>query len=300
MIRGIADEKGGADSGLSGHVYGQLDYMVKYSAEVFPFWKILLWKVKYATRVDFYAAYTWKKSGRRKVAEIEVGPYKVGGQKSQYMKLTLYPLHFNDDEFELFKEKFDLLMSHITYAQLYVASNVSYLELSADALSHAHLSFLPYRKYCRKSSIYKEKDGSLGTLYVGSRRGKDRFSIYDKKRQQVALGKKPLTEVMPHTRIESVRRNLGVTPAKLSGISNPFPKLLIADLDKAKALSDDEKWQAFLTECIAVDGVPSALAALPEGRRKKYRKWLDSVPAEWWKPDEIWGDLENALSKIIP
>jgi hypothetical protein len=284
------------------HVYGQFFTMNEEQKLLLPGGKIKIRKNKYSMRLDYYTEYTHKTAGRRKIADITLGSYKISGKKSvdRYLTLTLYPSQFQAGEFEHFKSVFDALFEPITYSLLHHTGRVNYLELAADSLSHKHHGFLPYRKYCTKSHIHKEDDGHLGTTYLGSNTSDLRFRLYDKYKQLHDTGKATFTKVLPHTRIESVVRRLGVAPADLIEMENPFKKLLIADLVKAYSASKDADWQNFISESLTEEGVPYALAKRPMNKRKKYMAMLDYRQVSWWSPTGVWKRLPVALSRIAP
>ena len=289
---------------LYNHVFGQLYTMEEEQKQFLPGGIIKIPPNKnkmYPVRLDYYAAYTYKKAGRRKILDITVGAPKLFGKTTphRHMTLTLYPSQFQAGEFENFKSVFDTLFDPIAYSMLYHTGKVNYLELAADSLSHMHHGFLPYRKYCTKSHIHKEDDGYLGTTYLGSETSDLRFRLYDKYKQLGDTGKVTFTKLLPHTRMESVVRRLGVAPADLIQMENPFKKLLIADLAKAQSASDNEDWQNFITESLQ-DGVPDALSKRPQNIRKKYLKMLDDRQVSWWNPDDIWKELPVALDRIAP
>lgn len=285
---------------LSKHVYGQLFSMVELQGEFLLDGKIFVCFGEHSTRLDYYAAYAHKPAGRRKIVDITVSAYKQPGKTSvhRYLTLTLYPSQFRGNDFENFKSAFDMLMGAITYSGLYHMGKVTYLELAADSLTHKQHSFLPYRKYVSKSKIWTEADGHLGTTYVGSEDSDLRFRVYDKRKQLLDKGKPAQYEELPHTRIEAVMRRLGVAPAELANMKNPFEKLLIADLARAKAASLDQDWQNFIEESLLI-GVPQALSNHPT-TRKKHVAMLDSVQVPWWKPHNVWQGLPRALAVIAP
>jgi len=289
---------------LYNHVFGQLYTMEAEQAQFLPGGKIIIAPNKnkmYPVRLDYYAEYTYKKVGRRKILDITVGAPKLFGKKTphRYMTLTLYPSQFQAGEFENFKSVFDTLFDPITYSMLYHTGKVNYLELAADSLSHRHHGFLPYCKYVKVSDIYKSAAAQLGTTYIGSPKSNRFFRIYDKYKQLLDTGKATFTKVFPHTRIEYAVRRLGVTASDLIEMENPFTKLLIADLAKAQVASDDEDWQAFIAESLQ-NGVPDTLSKRPKNKRKKYLGMLDDRPVSWWNPDDVWNELPVALGRIAP
>lgn len=253
---------------------------------------------KFTTRMEYYPAFKSKKNNRR-IADITMGgPKLFGGAKThKYFALTLYPSQFRGDDFETFKEMLDVLFDQLNYANLYATGKVNYLELTKDSLSHPHHSFLPYRRYCTKSEIWKEPNGHLGTTYVGSKSSNLYFRIYDKTKQLVDKHKPVIFGKLPHTRIEAVMRQLKISPAELITLPNPFLKLRIADLNKIGKI-DDADWQEFIALSRRV-GVPGALGAYPK-KRKAFMASLNSAQASWWNPELVWESLPHALAKIAP
>jgi hypothetical protein len=289
---------GGVD--LYGFVYGQLFAMQDEQEQLFPCGRIRLVKKKYVTRLDFYPVY--KKSDRRRIADITIGANKTFDGKSlhRHFTLTLYPSKFKVDEFDQFKEVLETLLPDFKYSKLFETGKVNYLELAADSFSHVNHSFIAYRKYCKDSSIYKREDGTLGTLYLGSRNSDMRFRIYDKRHQLKDTGQLvDLHKYSVHTRFEAVLRRLGCTPAMLDQIENPFTKLHIADPGSAVSASIDPLWQ----ECLAkakIDGMPKALCEYTQPQRKKYRAILMDSQVYWWKPESVWKGLPEALAVLDP
>lgn len=284
------------------YLQGQIRAMKEEQKTFLPTGKITTTKNKYSIRLDYYAVYTWKKAGRRKIADITLGAYKIPGKKSggRYLTLTLYPSQFQGEEFANFKSIFSSLFDPVTYAVLYHTGKVNYLELAVDSHSHKQHSFLPYRKYCTDSKIFEETNGHLGSTYLGSVTSNLRFRVYDKYKQLLDTGKPVVTKGLPHTRIEAVMRRLGIAPVELVDIEkNPFKALRIADLQLAKSASSDNDWQMFLADSLTV-GVPKALAQRPMNIRKKYSGILDSLQVSWWKPGDVWEYLPITVAKIVP
>jgi hypothetical protein len=83
----------------------------------------------------------------------------------------------------------------------------------------------------------------------------------------------------------------------LATMKNPFEKLLIADLAKAKEITGG-CWQEFLVESLSM-GVPKALQNFPE-QRKKFLSMLDSIPVQWWMPENFWSEMPAAINRIAP
>lgn len=249
--------------------------------------KIKSYPGKGFTKLDYYPA-------KDKIAEIHVGTTKT---KSRYFKLVLYPSKFKLGEFDGLKYMLASVFPGFEYETLFKAGRVTYLELSADNYSKKAHSFIPFCKRCTASLIWNDK-GEKGTTYTGSPTGSSYFRTYDKHRQLLKKKKTPAHQM--HTRIESVSRHLGISPASLlSDMSNPFLKLEIADLQAARNLTNDEVWQKFLDDCLE-RGSPKALSSLSKKQRKLYMEMLRKTKAGWWSPTNVWADFPKALEKIHP
>lgn len=276
-------------SELYSFAWGQLNGIEDLKTELVPDGTIKIFKNKYVTRLSYYPI------KKRMIASIEIGTTK---SKHRYFRLGLYPSKFQQGEFERFKEILSELLPEFKYQQLYETGKVSYIELAADSLTHAAHSFIPFRRRCNHSSIYVDKTGSKGSIYLGSVKSNLRFCIYDKRKQQ--LEKKAAVTHSKYTRIESRSRHIKLSPCELlSKMDNPFTKLQIADLHIARHTSQNNEWQSFLNDCLE-DGSAQALANLPKSQRAKFMKILNTTAVPWWRPNSVWGGLSKALTAISP
>ncbi len=273
---------------LHGYLVSILKGLPQMQSDYVPNGKITITEQHYLTRLNWYPA------KNRKIAELEIGSTKSG---HRYFRLGLYPSKFRSDEFEHFKWLFTTLMPW-PYAKLYEGARVSYVELAADSLTHMAHSFIPFRPQCWYSAIYVDGKGEPGTTYLGSKTSALRFRIYDKHRQ---LQQKGLPSAyQKHTRFEAVARHTGLTPDELaSKMHNPFARLEVADLLTAQQMSKAKPWQDFLVQCLAV-GSAAALANCYPNQRRHYVKHLRKAAAPWWKPEERWQGMPNALKVIAP
>ena len=285
----------GADD-LHKYAYSQMYSMQAQQSALLPGGRIKVKKDKYWTRWDYYP--TYKKTPKRRIAEITVGKTKLFGNETpyRYFVLDLYPSKFYVGEFEHFKQVLCQILPKFAYEKLYQNGHVNYLELASDSLSHQHHSFIPIRKYCTDSMIFKEENGHLGTTYLGSIYSDLRFRIYDKRKQLLDTGQE--SKYQTHTRIEAALRRVGLEPVNLIHMANPFEKIEIAELQIARQLSKETVWQGLLDQCLK-DGSPSALALYPK-QRKQFMKMLRTAAASWWNPHDLWLGLPNALKAIAP
>ncbi|MGA8146774.1 MAG: hypothetical protein WB870_04260 [Gallionellaceae bacterium] len=274
---------------LYGFVVSSLIGMKDIQSDLVPKGKINVHSGKYRTRMDYYPD-----KNKDKIADIEIGTTK---SKHKYFRLGLYPSKFGPGDFEHFKLLLELLLPEFNYPLLFKTARVSYIELAADSRSEMAHSFVPFRPRCNYSYIYKEQDGSYGSTYLGSKLSALKFCIYDKHRQ--LLAKNLPAPHKTHTRIEVRLRHTGLSPSELlEKMDNPFKKLEIADLQKARNASKDKVWQNFLDLCLEV-GSAKALALHPK-KRKLYMSMLRVAASWWWKPNHIWLKLPQALSVIEP
>jgi hypothetical protein len=249
--------------------------------------------------LDFYAAYGKSKASKRKIADIKIGVNKIfGGSKNhRYFCLTLFPSQFCSGDFQAFKNFLSSELTSFNYSKLFATGLVNYVELASDSYSHAAHSFLPYRKYCKKSNVHVDASG-LGTTYLGSPKSGSYFRLYDKNKQLKDCGKPIVTKFPICTRIEAALRRVGVPVASLHTIKNPFLKLSIASLELAKAMPIGASWTDFVADCETI-GTVEALAKRPEDRQK-YLAYLDSIPVKWWNPAFVWLGIERAMERIAP
>jgi hypothetical protein len=279
-------------------IRGQLDYLRDNQKELLPGGQMKLKKEKYLTRLDYYPS--TKQPTKRKIADITicVRPTFDGKGIHRFFVLALYPSKFEPGEFEHFKTIIKLL-HECEYESLYHTGKVTYLELAADSFSYEKHGLLPFRKYCKKSSIYENNDGTLGTVYTGHESSDLQFLIYDKRRQLQETKQPVKYSTFPvHTRIEASMRRLKCTPSGLINMPNPFLKLQIADLGKAIALSDDPVWQQFLA-IARQEGIPKSMSLHPK-HRKKFLAMLTGIEVTWWNPTFIWEGLPQALAVLEP
>jgi hypothetical protein len=277
----------GSSSELYGVLIGQLMEMKGLQSHLVPNGKITISKQKYVTRLGYYP------TKNRKIADLTVGSSK---SKHMYFSLGLYPSKFAPSEFAVLKEHLDL-MFQIPYKLLFDEGNVAYLELAADSLTHATHTFIPFRAHTHKSQIPKESE-EKSTVYLGSKTSKKRFCSYNKAKQLFETGC-PGTHKL-RTRFEVRLRHIGMTASQIAtDLPNPFSPIEIADIAKARCLSTDIAWQAFLDDC-EVAGSAHTLAQCPKHTRKKYMTRLRACSAPWWNPDFLWKGIHSALEVVAP
>jgi hypothetical protein len=280
----------GKNPQLYGVLIGQLTGMKDIQSDLVPKGKITVSKEKYVTRLGYYPA-----DKKRKIAELEMGSTKTG---HMYFRLGLYPSKFRPGEFTKFREQLELLFQ-LPYDLLFQQARVSYLELAADSLTYNMGSFIPFHARINHSKMWKSKDVAHGTLNLCSLLSKKRFCFYDKAKQLTESGC-PGHEVI-RTRIEARLRHIGMSTSEIpEKLPNPFASLEIADVLKARKVSDDPYWQSFLDQCLYGNGSATALSQCSKSTRKEYVAMLRASRADWWKPDFLWKGLGQAMAVVSP
>lgn len=271
---------------------GQLYEMKAMQSEILLAGKITICKKEYSTRLSYYPR---KKGG--KIADIEIG---VTPTKHRYFRLGLYPSKFRGDDFSNLKGHLNAFFGHYFYDAVYEHSNVTYVELATDNLSHQKQSFIPYRSRMNKSFVYLTKDGQKGATYLGGVKSQVRYCFYDKAKQLIETQQATNHHHAIRTRIEARIRRPKLKPCELiSLLPDPFVGLGIADLATARQLSKSESFHQFLDDC-ELNGSAAALAKCDTSVRKRNTKLLQSSNASWWKPGYAWGGLANAIAAIAP
>lgn len=270
-----------------GALIGQLSGMKDIEKDLVPKGKITLFKNLHVTRIGYYP------DKKRKIAELTVGASKSG---HMYFLMGLYPSQFQPGEFSTFKEHLEIFFQ-IPYKMWFEKARVSYLELAADSMSHERHTVIPFRERINFSTVWKA-NGHKGSLYLGSKMSKKRFCIYDKAKQLVDKGCAGKHKI--RTRFEARLRHTGVSASEIAeGLPNPFSCLEIADLARARSLSPDVHWQAFLDQC-EEDGSAIALSQCHKSKRKIYMARFRACAPSWWKPDFLWRDIKWAVEVIAP
>jgi hypothetical protein len=267
---------------------GALDGLVDEGPTLFPSFFKIKKHVRYSsTRIDIYPA------KGRKIVEIQVATTKT---KQRFISLDLYPSKFAAEEFQVVQGAMVALLDVFTYTAFWLSGKVSYIELTCDLYLPAMHTFIPFMPRTSQSSVWTEKDGTKGSITLGSPESARRLQCYDKGLLNQLQGKDE-----PHraTRVELRLRRTGRTLAQLAVMPNPIAAVALADLERLKALDPGARYQTFLAACCAV-GSPAALAQLSKHFRKKYANRLKGYGALWWKPDYVWSRVLGSLTGLQP
>jgi len=242
--------------------------------------------LKYTEKSFIQGVNLKSKTEKQSIARLEVGCTKA---KHFYLAWTLYPQAINQNQaaFKVFNEAISLLFGELfSYQKSYLNGRVQYLEIAQDYMTIPPGSFISHAPYTKSSNVFK------GTQYLGKA-----YTCYDK-RKQLKEVKNQTSKWQNIVRLEAKCRKTGVQPCNLHTLANPFAGLEIACIARLQAIADPE-FQEWLELAQSV-GTTSALHALPEARRKKFRQHLRDCAAPWYDPVKIWDTWSNALQSIAP
>ena len=236
----------------------------------------------------------YRPDGKRAIAVIKVG---LSPGKKHFFSLDLYPSRFLPGEFSRFQEILGALLEDFNYTKLYMTAPVTYAEFAVDSLSDKMGSLIPVLPKSTYSWVCDAPDGD-GGIYVGALTG-DRFVIYDKQRQLAQVD-----GVAPHskyqTRIEARLRSLKLPAAAIpTYLPNPFLRLRVVSVYSLYPLLKDKGYDGFLDQIFKV-GPSEALKNHSQAERKFLIRQLRKSEVWWWRPDDYWKRLPDAVTTIIP
>jgi len=262
----------------------------KAAKQIFPKGKIVLTPKSQGVHIHLYP------EADRKIAEVQAAKTKNG---HRYVRLVLWPSQFRGSDFEHLQKVLADWLKPFTYESLYKYGRATRFDLAVDDLLHPLNTYLPFMSFCNVSTVYMSSPGEKGTLYLGSGTSPLQFANYDKRRQLLENEGKP--EHLIQTRFEARIRQGKISASQIiTHVKNPFLRLEIADLEKAKSACTSQEWKHFLFEC-ANSGSSKALAQLHcKSVRKKYLKMLREASVPWWRPEKFWKGIESALQSLKP
>lgn len=150
-----------------------------------------------------------------------------------------------------------------------------------------------------KSSLYLGRNGQTESNYLGSIKDSDLlYLLYDKRTERRGRVRGGPFE---RTRIE-VRIGQGVSVPDLFALENPFAKLTIREFRELEICSGANgryQWDWFIDSC-KLRGLEGALNLISNARtRQMWRNRVVELESpDWWRPEEIWGGLRDAIEQI--
>lgn len=184
------------------------------------------------------------------------------------------PSALNVDDWAVFSSDLNTMFD---FGAAYVWANftVSSMEIAYDAIApFSDLIFIVPGVTSVKDVYYKS-----GTLYLGNKYSPCRFRIYDKRKHLDEEKGVIISE--DRTRIEVVRRNLGVALGGISALERPFGRIVAVRGEALKRLANkypkDAALKAFVKAIAAGEIAQRAYLKMGTHARKRIAKLLKGV-----------------------
>jgi hypothetical protein len=192
----------------------------------------------------------------------------------------------------------DQILPH-GFDSLYYQGKLRRIDLAVD-MSHVSPHNLIFHLPGISCSRNFLKAGRIQSAYLGEKESLKQMVVYDKVaelKKQNAKTPQDLKYPMPPcdiTRVEVRLRPDGISFPGLLKIENPYNKLQLC-VCKDVAKGDDE-YLLFRRLCI-YEGLPQVLKLLSS--KDKRQKYVNRIMSEgftsFWKPDNVWDGLQDAL-----
>jgi hypothetical protein len=220
-------------------------------------------------------------------------------------KCRFFRIEFNPSKtnINILKTIIDIILPG-GYTNLINAGIVTRIDLTVDA---DYINSTDIIAECPKIKVVKHyaKNGSIESKYLGAASSDKQFLLYDKPAEIVEKNKKKSkgfkTSVPTHKQLRiEYKLKSSCTLQEIYAVSNPFLHLtMIAIYPGYKSEETyDPQWTLFLSAC-RFEGKEKALSHLNSQDRVQYVKRLKLVGrTDWWKPEEVWQGLPNAISLI--
>lgn len=161
---------------------------------------------------------------------------------------------------------------------------ISYLEIAVDVVGARVEDYLVWHPRFARSCLYFNARDNSQTAYLGTRRSRKSFCMYDKRKQlrarhgRVMRGERLRIEYRTHE------------PIRLQDLANlpvPFALLEIATLNDARVRDHSAYFQRFLDQC-EDEGEQRAISRYSQHAQRRFRQLLRQTRPEWACFAEIW------------
>lgn len=247
-----------------------------------------LYKKGFCTRLSYFGS-----NGKMALA-IELGFTKSA---HRYARFSFQPGSVTSSEWVEALKVLAHQFQPWDYSYLLQAVPVSRIDFAVDLVGVNALNVIPHRARTRSSHFYVRKDGSRGTLYLGSQRSQSMVRIYDRIRKQLRGG--IISEHAVCTRVEVQLRRLAAFEHELAFIAKPFLRIGLANLDFLNE-TITEDWQVLFLDRAQSVGTPAAFNWLSKHRKVVAKQWLHAASVPYWDVNKVWADRASALSVIGP
>ncbi len=146
----------------------------------------------------------------------------------------------------------------------------------------------------RKSNIHYGEGGRIESIYLGSNESDKQIKLYDKHLEQT---KKGINIPKNTVRIEC-RLSPKISIYDLSAVVNPFPDCIVDAIPDGDIRLRDYDKIHFL-DSIRLRGLHNALKLITPYSRRKYHAWITEMTnSDWWEPERVWQNWDNAINTL--
>ena len=206
----------------------------------------------------------------------------------RFVKYDFKPNDFSSAEIVTFNEA-STIFGQPSLRNSIQLGNVSYVELAIDYVGVIPADILYFNPYSRPSAY--GPDVLHGGYYLGSRRSRRRFHVYNRSKHPQA---NPLEIAWsPLMRVEARLRDCKLRPIDLGKLKNPFLSLRIVDQKLLAQSIPKAPGLAMALEACRTLGSPRAFKVFPEWKHAILEAAKTSQ-VSWWRPHlamKKWPDM---------
>jgi len=202
----------------------------------------------------------------------------------------------------LLPEDLDIVVNNIRFIlgdrlfyKLFSEGNVSQLDIAFDIknITFDDLVFNRNRQRSGGGHFSHDKDGRIGTYYIGSESSDLRYRIYNKTKQ--LFDKKGIDAPYPITRIEAEIK-INQPLRMIANIKNPFERF---DVFKLSDMIADKRLPICVADSIHFRGLPAVLQLLGDNERKAMEQLLTDYKVEIPPADEVFGLWKQECASFL-
>lgn len=223
-----------------------------------------------------------------------------------FITIDMNPAKFNQKAVEeirqFVEQQFLLTGEYILYDDIVAWSRIYRLDIAVDVLgvrpsdlevmAMGEKGPVPY-----KSHQYKSVSGRTETNYITPVKGKARGGYYyDKQKDQIEKGKKPVYGDCLHTRFEFRVTNTAFH--KLENIQNRCARVAVRALDYNKFRKMGYTRRCMIRYALERRDVNKAFREIPDNMKPKYQAAYEMVLNDIWDAKAIWSFWKDAVQSL--
>jgi len=212
-----------------------------------------------------------------------------------FVQMFFNPNGLLPEDLKLLVNNIKFILGDTLFYKLYSESNVSRLDIALD-IKNITFDDLAFNRNLQRSGgghFSHDKDGRIGSFYIGSKTSNLRYRIYNKTKQ--LFDKKGIASSCPLTRIEAgikVKQPLGM----IADINNPYERF---DVFKLSSMIADKRLPICVADSIHFRGLPAVLQLLGDNERKAMEQLLKDYKVEIPPAEEVFGLWKQECASFL-